>query len=348
MIQKINDRLPDGLRTKDLLIKLCMAIYPLDKTFNVNIKCAVEFYKGKCPQISVRELEKDIIRLYIKQGLKPDDEYVIFNLFEKDELEKQEYISLYELRKRFNKEKNMFPRNKYKRYLLFSNFFKREIIHITFNEKEEPVYQNFIYHNMEFILKPVTGAKGHGIYKIKSEEFSNLSKLQRISGLECMLEEVIQQGEELAKYHPSSVNTVRFVTGINPRGDFTYLYALLRVGRGGAIVDNVGSGGIVALIDIANGCIVSNGLCGTEYFEYHPDSQVKFIGGQIPAWSELCELVKKAHYTQPKQCLIGWDFAWTANGEWDLVEANPMPSFVSYQALTGKGIRTKLANAGLL
>jgi hypothetical protein len=352
MIKKIYHKLPDALRKnkviEEILATSFMATSFFDKDAKVFSKNA-ELYCKKHENIPFKKLKKDMFRMYIKQGI-DSDEYVKFQLFDRSGLEKAEYFSLNELRYYFkNNEKNHFPGNKYDRYLMFQQFFKREIIDIKFDEstEENVLYQEFCKRHAEFIIKPTGGTKGHGVQKVTSSMVADLKDLYIIAGGECMLEEVIQQGEELAKFHPYSVNTVRFVTGLNEEGELTDLYALLRTGKSGSVVDNVGSGGFVALIDIKSGRIVTDGLNGTTYYEHHPDTNIKFNGNSIPAWNELCTLAEIAHRTMPNQLLIGWDFAWTGNG-WDLVEANPAPSFASYQTLAGKGIRPELVKAGLL
>ena len=93
--------------------------------------------------------------------------------------------------------------------------------------------------------------------------------------------------------------------------------------------------------------IDTDAICANERYKVHPDTGVQFAGSVIPEWRQLLQLTEQAHRSFPVQELIGWDYAWTDKG-WDLVEANPNPSFGSWQALSGKGIRPMLANAGLL
>ena len=125
------------------------------------------------------------------------------------------------------------------------------------------------------------------------------------------------------------------------------LFALLRTGRADNLVDNVGSGGLISFIDIESGIVSSDGFFNHTYYERHPDTNEKFYGSQIPAWSELLSLVESAHRSLHGQSLIGWDFAWAEN-YYDLVEMNPAPSFDSFQIFTDHGIRPLLKRYKLI
>ncbi|MDO4459121.1 MAG: sugar-transfer associated ATP-grasp domain-containing protein [Clostridia bacterium] len=164
---------------------------------------------------------------------------------------------------------------------------------------------------------------------------------------DCILEDFIIQGEEMAVFHPQSINTCRFVSYIGNDGEAHPLFSTIRTGVGDSIVDNVGSGGITALVDIDTGIICTDGMRGINWYEKHPDSGVVFKGYQLPDWNELRAFIKSAHETRPQQKLLGWDMAWTVNNGWDVVEINPAPAFSSYQRLTGKGIRKYISSIGL-
>ena len=352
MIKRINRKIPNTLRTRKNVAKILSFLLYLgkryDREFSMQLDEALELYDSSYSG-DKRRLIKDMIYEYVSVQIAPM-EYALFQFQSRTELQKQEYLSVIELKQIFkSKDNNIFPDNKYERYELFSAFFGRKIIHILFNntEEEDVIYKDFCSENAIFMAKTIRGTKGKGIHRISATEAPDLASLYEIIGGECILEELIIQGEELAKFHPSSVNTIRFVTGMNRRGEFEYLYALLRVGKGGSIVDNVGSGGLVAMIDIETGVVSTDGLYGGRYFECHPDTGIRFKGEQIPLWSELKELAYKMHTSLPNQRLIGFDFAWTTQG-WDVVEVNPSPAFASYQILMGEGIRPLLKEKELI
>lgn len=281
---------------------------------------------------------------YIKYGFSPS-EYYILDIENKD---KTKYVSFYEMKEILLEGKNILPRAKYKRYLMFKDFYKRDVIEIDFKNPNENEYKNFIEKNPVFISKPIDGARGCGILKLSSDEVPTLQALQLKAKADCMCEGLIEQGAELSKFHESSVNSLRMISVINNEGKYTLLCALFRCGRGGAVVDNVGAGGLASLVDVNTGEIITDGTLGGKMFETHPDTGMKFKGFSIPKWNDLCRVTEEAHRSKPKQKLFGWDFAFTKNGEWDLIEVNPFPSIKSCQLLAGDGIRELFKEAGLL
>lgn len=308
-----------------------------------------EAYPG-CVAEKQISIKIDMLREYVRSGTTPA-EYVDFHFFEKGSQERKAYISTQEMNSLFyySSNRNCLPVGKYNLYQLFKPYFKRSIIRIGFDNSEEETrtFSDFISHHDCYTLKPVRGTKGHGVRILSARETGTLAKLHSVCSRECILEELIEQGPELACFHPQSVNTLRMVTGLNAADEFFPLFALFRSGRGESVVDNVGSGGIIASVDIHSGIIDSDGLCHHSFYERHPDTQVRFKGTKIPAWEDLLKTAEKAHRTIPEQRLIGWDFAWSEKG-WDVVEANPAPSFASYQALSGRGIRPLLKDRGIL
>lgn len=323
-------------------------LLPLNRTFRKELNDNIEKYLQTGIKASKSQLRQAMLLIYIKEFFLPY-EFRCFDFWGKNREYRDKFISDEEVLNLFRRDKrvNKLPRNKFERYCLFKGLFKRDVIDIKFDgsAEEGKLYTEFCSKHSEAICKPVKGTKGNGVEKIVLQNFT-IDRLKEYFNGECMLEELILQSEELAQFHPSSINTIRFVTGLSPDGDFSFLYALFRNGCGGSVVDNVGAGGLIALID-ENGVIVTDGMKLGKYYEKHPDSGVTYKGFQIPAWQELCAIAEKAHKTMPEQRLFGWDFAWTPNG-WDLVEVNPAPAFVSYQILKKEGIKTKIKNAGLI
>lgn len=139
-----------------------------------------------------------------------------------------------------------------------------------------------------------------------------------------IVEEIIVQAEEMAKFHPESVNTIRFVTFYHNE-IINKICAIIRIGRGGSIVDNACAGGIYAPIDLETGIVET---AGTDFnlnkYIHHPYTIAQILGAQIPKWKELNELVKEIVKVVPQMKQVGWDFALTDNG-WVMVEGNGRP-----------------------
>ncbi len=352
IIERINKRIPVQWRNHSGLIKALAASYKVlcsaDQEFSKKLKTAA----ASCADSGMDpgQLQADMVKEYASLGISPE-EYARFRFFEKDETERSTFIPDMDVINIFKWKKgnNILPDSKYDRYCMFQPYFHRDVIRIQFpfTEADSQNYQKFISDKETFILKPLKGTKGHGILKLETRTVPDLNALAKITDGECLLEETIRQGKELKQFHPASVNTARLVTGKGKDGKIDIVFALLRVGRGGSVVDNVGSGGFVALVDLTDGRVCTDAFCGTERYEKHPDTGVVFKGSMIPEWKKLCETGIEIHRTHSGQRVFGFDFAWTEKG-WDLVEVNPAPSFASFQSLTQKGCRPLLEEKQLI
>lgn len=351
LIERMNRYTPPSIRHGGITSGLLTSVYGMliktDKDFNAQMKKALKIYPDQ--SVSKKELFHDMLNEFVLSWIRPV-EYAKFELFHKSREERATYIPDYEEVYIFKRTggNNILPDSKFERYQIFKDYFLRDVLCISSdNIVSNEEYASFIADKETVVVKPLKGTKGHGISVVNVNEIPTINAFRKLYDGDCLVEETIDQGEELKQFHPSSVNTVRFVTGIDYSGSFHHLFALVRIGRGGSVVDNVSSGGLVTLIDMDKGEICTPACCGTERFETHPDTGVKFNGFRIPQWNELKSLVREIHLSAPGQRMFGFDMAWTRNG-WDLVEVNPAPSFDSYQELTGKGIRPYLYELNML
>lgn len=85
------------------------------------------------------------------------------------------------------------------------------------------------------------------------------------------------------------------------------LTASLRVGGKGSEVDNYHSGGIGYPIDVTTGIIKAAGadIMGVRHL-FHPATNVKVLGFQIPNWDGLVTFVFDACTVIPTARLIAW------------------------------------------
>ena len=211
--------------------------------------------------------------------------------------------------------------NKGLTYEKFKPFYKRDLVAINSTEDYKN-FETFICKHSSFIYKPLKGVCGKGIKIFRDvtgpykELFDNFLK----SG-SFVIEELIEQGEEMAALHRESINTLRLATfKIN---DEVVIYGgAVRMGTGNAIVDNAGSGGIFCHVNHNYGFIDTN---AKDYlnnsYVYHPDTGVRFIGFEIPKWKEAKALVTAMANTIKDATVISWDLAYSKNG-WCMVEAN--------------------------
>ena len=233
--------------------------------------------------------------------------------------------------------------DKYQTYRRFGAFFGREAVAVR-SPEDLPVFLRFAEAHPVFTVKPLTGARGEGVEKTDlraggaaaEELFRTL-----LSRGGAMAEELIRQSGDLARFHPSSVNTVRSITLRRGNGELSY-FCFLKTGRGDSFVDNGAAGGIMAGIDPLTGRLATDGIDekGRRY-PTHPDSGVTFRGFQLPDWEGLLSLCRSLAAETPAVRLTGWDLAHTDNG-WILVEGNGQTELIGPQAAFGRGLRGEL------
>lgn len=187
-------------------------------------------------------------------------------------------------------------------------------------------FASFLDGQEFFFAKPSRGTCGNGIEKLKTADFPELEKLQSYLKEKNLnvLEETLSQHPEIARLHPSSVNTMRIVT--DRVGDTVHIaYIVLKIGRGNGFCDNSGQGGVICRVDEKTGKICS--VATDDYFniyETHPDTGIRFEGYQLPMVPEAISLAKKASLVVPEICHVGWDVAITPDGP-VLIEGNDYP-----------------------
>lgn len=227
--------------------------------------------------------------------------------------------------------------NKAESFDLFAEYMGRG--HLDLTKTDEKDFEAFMENRELIIAKPLSECCGIGVEKLKKSDFPTVhdmyEHIKSASGE--LVEDYIVQHPAISAIYPGSVNTIRMVSIISDDGAPHILYAAIRIGRGGSVVDNLKAGGMGAPIDLGTGKIngVAYGRMDCEVYETHPDTGVKLYGYQIPMWEEAKELVLKAAVKIPQIRYIGWDVAITENGP-TFVEANQHPGygFIQYPANT--------------
>mgnify|MGYP002620940753 FL=1 len=298
-------------------------------------------------QLSDEEYKKkigdDIIEAYVKFRFRPQD-FFLFGLKDKDDSERDTFVTdtlkdsvLMEV-EGFNKYTDELS-DKWRFYQLVGQFFAREVMNVNRDTPFEE-FRLFSKRHPSLFIKQNRESYGHGTFRVDIandlEARAQFSKMNEAGG-DWVVEELIEQSAEMAKWNASSVNTVRICSFLNKKG-YKQIAPFMRTGRKGMIVDNGGSGGVMATIDPQTGIINSDGY--DEYgkvFKVHPDSKIPYKGMQIPKWKELIELAEKVHRTMSDHIYIAFDFAYTNKG-WVLVEGN-WGQFVCQQTCLKKGFK---------
>lgn len=276
------------------------------------------------------------------------ENYYCFQIWNKTDAEKAEFVSTREKTRAVKSLIKKYPpsdwnfRDKYATYEKLAKFYKRDIIKVD-NSFDRDTFAEFASTHDDFFVKENRGALGAGVYAIHMKrETRTIDEIfnEVLLSAPCIIEERIVQHHDMAVFHPSSVNTIRFVTYWAMSGELRHVYANIRIGQGGAVVDNAGAGGIIASVDLKTGVINTDGY--SEDHEnamvVHPDTQYPFKGSQIPAWDELLEMVNEMAEISKVRWYVGWDFAYSDRG-WMVIEGNDNPGIIGPQMTFQKGIR---------
>ena len=207
----------------------------------------------------------------------------------------------------------------------FSDALGRSWIDLTTATEEKFIH--FLSGVKAVFAKPIDATCGRGCEKYETADISDPARLYhelKATG-STLVEEYIVQHPDLSRLYPHAVNTLRIVTLTDKDGEPHVLYAFLRIGQGGRVVDNLNSGGMAAPIDLQRGVIEHVAFDKDyHYFDTHPDTGIPLIGYPIPYWKEATDLVITAARRIPRLRYVGWDVAVTESGV-TLVEGNQHP-----------------------
>ncbi len=143
------------------------------------------------------------------------------------------------------------------------------------------------------------------------------------NALTYIVQERIVQEPVVSSFNPSSVNTCRIVTFRRPwNGKTSVLCAMLRLGCGTEIVDNISSGG--CCVDVAlDGTLAEMGV--TPDFgriSEHSGSHKKFSGEMVPFFHEMCEVARRIASRVPDCNIMGFDLVARLDGRPCVLEVN--------------------------
>ncbi len=184
----------------------------------------------------------------------------------------------------------------------------------------------------EAIIKPTLGGTwGRGVKLIQStdgiitETNGSVKDLFASYKQNFIVQERLEQHPDLAKLNPTSLNTIR-VMSYHRGNEVVILYAVIRIGRKGQIIDNETAGGIKADIDLQTGRIKGCAMGSpTEGRMPLTDVGTPTDGYQIPCFDKVLDTVREMHPRIPYFNLIGWDMSVDKDGKPALIEWNSAP-----------------------
>lgn len=168
------------------------------------------------------------------------------------------------------------------------------------------------------------------------------STLQAAGERAWLVEEYFTQHESMHRLNPTSVNTVRIWVLEVSESDSRIVTAYTRIGRGGMVVDNATSGGIVAPIDLDTGVLraAQDAYAERRLYASHPDHGARIEGVRIPHWDQVQHIARRALGVFPRLRFAGLDVAIGESGP-VVLELNVCPDREA-AAFTGCATRSLL------
>mgnify|MGYP005842986211 CR=1 FL=1 len=197
--------------------------------------------------------------------------------------------------------------------------------------------------NERIVLKDAMGQCGWGVDVVDSAmDRESLLKRMRERGYN-LVEAYVQQHPSLAEISPSGLNTVRMVTILDDKDQVHILGAILRMSVN-SFVDNIAMGNLAAPIDIETGVLQSEAVykdITKAPVAQHPVTGKQIVGFEVPHWSAVLEMTKKAALHDRSNRSIGWDVAITENGP-SLIEGNHNWCKFLWQLPYQKGLKHRI------
>ena len=192
------------------------------------------------------------------------------------------------------------------------------------------------------IFKPHDASLGFGIRRVPRQQGPQLRQMfDDCVKQQTLVEEYIVGDDAIQQFHPSSLNSIRFVTVAYGGKAFPF-GAFLRMGVGDMLIDNAHAGGLFAQINMESGIIESDGITVDGLrVPVHPDSKLPIKGFQIPQWPAIVDFCLDAA-RQTNNIITGWDVIITQQGKLEFIEANSRPDFDVMQSPLKIGVKHKL------
>lgn len=191
--------------------------------------------------------------------------------------------------------------------------------------KEEAVRRFQNVHNM--LIKPSLDKHGNGVKSLEvtdgitNHDGITIEQVFDKYKKDFQIQERLKQHEKMSALNPTSVNTIRVLT-YRSGMEILVIYAVVRIGRKGQVIDNQSAGGMSACINksgrlekYAFGGSVEDNITVT-------DSGIIIENYEIPSYDKVLETVKKLHFQMPFFDLVGWDMAVDELGDPVLLEWN--------------------------
>ncbi len=255
-------------------------------------------------------------------------DYVMFGFYNMNGHQRDTYLTRVRNKKVIDHMNDLSYSDEFDDKLRFNQRFAKYLGRKTLNGETATLteFTDFIAGQEAIFAKINHGDCGRGVNKLYVKDYESpavmLDYIRRNQLV--VLEQVLPQHPDMARLHPSSVNTMRILTDLVD-GEVHVAYISVKMGRGDGYCDNSGQGGVLCRVDPETGKIISPAT--DDYFnvyDRHPDTGVEFVGYQLPMVPEAIALAKEAAHEIPQVAHVGWDMAITPTGP-AIIEGNDFP-----------------------
>jgi len=173
------------------------------------------------------------------------------------------------------------------------------------------------------VLKPgIFSGAGKNVYIDTAEKIANiiLKNPKHLKG-SFLIQKAVKQHPNLAKFHPSSLNTIRVMTA-RVNSDIVILSAYLKIGGKNNRNDNITTGGLIININ-EKGELADVAFTREKIkVDRHPDTGVIFGGNSIPNYNKVKRFCIKNHKRFLRFTFISWDIGINEKGNPVFIEFN--------------------------
>lgn len=186
--------------------------------------------------------------------------------------------------------------------------------------KEDAVTAILEYKKKVVIKPSIDSSRGKNVIALSKYSQNDILEIFNKYSKDFVVQELIKQSEQTAKFNPTSLNTFR-ITTLLLNGKFSILFTQFRCGGIDSIVDNAGAGGIIVGVR-SNGQFYRYGYNNKGEKRENSYNNVKFIDCKIEKFDQIQELVHSLHLRLPFCSIVGWDIALDSTDTPVLIEVN--------------------------
>lgn len=192
------------------------------------------------------------------------------------------------------------------------------------------------------IKHTIESCQGKSILRFRSENGcvsgrgcpDTIEALFDLYGKDFIVQEAVQQSAKMSELNPTSLNTVRIMTYWSQNDGVVPVFAVVRMGRAGAVVDNASAGGLYCGINM-DGSLKEFAYTLTPFSAHTTtDNGVVLKEFVIPRFEDVKAKAVELHSCLPYTKLIGWDLCIDADNDIVLVEINESNPGI-FQVATG-------------